>query len=138
MSLRHQVHDLTVTLQDVGGNSLALPGGSLFVLIDALPGSSARVTACEGGAKQLAVSRTGNQLKVAPLLVASAAAGQATFGNMHCACVLYDDSRHDLCQHLFCAAFHSHMHACSCEPVCFFIFQVPRQGQSPFDHVLFL
>ena len=71
------MQNLTVALQDVGGNSLPLPAGSFFVLIDALAGSSARVTACERGPKQLAVSRSGNQLKVAPFLVVSTAAGQA-------------------------------------------------------------
>lgn len=82
VSLRYQVHNLTLALQDVGGNSLPLPAGSFFVLIDALPGSSARVSASQGGAKQLPVSRTGNQLKVAPFLVVSTAAGQGFAVNL--------------------------------------------------------
>ena len=67
-----------VTFQDVGGNSLPVPAGSFFVLIDALPGSSATVTASQGGAKQLPVSKASGQLKVAPFSIVSAAAGQAS------------------------------------------------------------
>ena len=78
VSLRYQVHNLMITFQDVGGNSLPVPAGSFFVLIDALPGSSATVTASQGGSKQLPVTKAGGQLKVAPFSIVSAAAGQAS------------------------------------------------------------
>lgn len=67
-----------VTFQDAGGNSLLVPAGSFFVLVDALPGSSATVTAFQGGSKQLPVSKAGGQLKVAPFSIVSTTAGQAS------------------------------------------------------------
>lgn len=75
VSMRNQVQNLTVALQDIGGNTLPLPSGSLFVSIEALPGSNAKVTSVETGSQQLTVSRAGSQLKVAPFLVSSATPG---------------------------------------------------------------
>ena len=72
------MHNLTVTFQDVGGNSLPVPAGSFFVLIDALPGSNATVTASKGGSRQLPVSKAIGQVKVAPFSIVSATAGQAS------------------------------------------------------------
>ena len=57
-----------------------MPAGSFFVLIDALPGSNAAVTASQGGSRQLTVSKASGQLKVAPFSIVSAAAGQAPGG----------------------------------------------------------
>ena len=76
VSLRYQVHNLLLTFQDIGGNSLPVPAGSFFVLIDALPGSGATVTVSQGGSKQLPVSKANGQLKVDPFSIVSTTAGQ--------------------------------------------------------------
>ena len=77
VSLCYQVQSLLVTLQDAGGNTVPLPSVSLFVIIDPLPGSTATLTAYECGSQQLAVTKAGTQLKVAPFLITSQTAGQA-------------------------------------------------------------
>ena len=83
VSMRYQVQNLLVTLQDDGGNVLPPPALNMFAFIEAQRGSTATVTAAEGGSKQLRISKTGGHLKVEPFCIASTTAGETLSGNHH-------------------------------------------------------
>ena len=69
---------------------MPVPAGSFFVLIDALPGSTATVTASQGGSKQLTVTKSTGHLNVAPFSIVSTAAGQVHCGTCPTCCTVVD------------------------------------------------
>lgn len=85
--MRYQVQNLSVALQDDGGNVLAPPAVAMFAFIEALPGSIATVTAAKGGSKQLRISKTGGHLSIEPFCIASSTAGELLSSNRHVTCL---------------------------------------------------
>ena len=90
--MRYEVADLVLHAQDVGGNRLPAPSDATFVLIEPADGSTSSVMALDGVHHQLPVTKSGSQLKVAPFMIISTAAGVTAM--LDSDCLMLADLKH--------------------------------------------